>query len=93
MLGPTGRRRLETVNILVLIAFAVVLCWAGFLFVERAGRMTASMLGVRMALVYAVIPLTAALDVLFLLVRLGAVWTEPPPQGDAPVDTAIDTTL
>jgi TRAP-type C4-dicarboxylate transport system permease small subunit len=94
LLPERGRRRLEIVNTLVLLVFAGVLCWAGLLFVERAGRMTASMLGVRMAFVYAVIPLTALLDVLFLVVRLHALLRGGTPPAETLIaDPAIDTTL
>jgi C4-dicarboxylate transporter DctQ subunit len=92
MLPPAALRWLEVVNTLILIAFAAVLCWAGILFVQRSGVMTASMLGVRMSLVYSVIPATAALDGLFLVARLILLLRGRPPSL-LPADAEIDTSL
>jgi C4-dicarboxylate transporter DctQ subunit len=90
---PKGARRvLDILSALILIAFAVVLCWAGYQLAVRSGNMRAAMLGVKMSLVYSVIPATAALDVLFLLARIvHLVRNEPDetPSEDEEIDISL----
>lgn len=69
-LGPRGQRWLAIVNAVILLAFALALLWAGWQFVARTGAMRSPVLGAPKALVYAVVAIGAALDVVFLSLRL-----------------------
>lgn len=92
-LPPGMRRWLDIASSLVLIAFAVVLAWAGFELARRSGNMRAPMLGISMWIVYSVIPISAVLDALFLLARLGQLLRGQPPEILPPDGEQIDTSL
>ena len=76
-LGRRGRRWLAIVNALILLCFALALFWAGWQFVARTGAMRSPVLEVPMALVYAVVAAGAALDVVFLTLRLWLLVLQP----------------
>lgn len=91
---PAGARRwLDIASALVLIAFAAVLGWAGFELAQRTSGMRAPMLGIPMWVVYSVIPISAALDALFLLARLTRLLRGQPPEIMPPGGEQIDTSL
>ena len=92
-LPPGPRRWLDIASTLVLIAFAVVLAWAGFELARRTGSMRAPMLGIAMWMVYSVIPVSAALDAAFLLARLSRLLRGRPPEILPPGGEQIDTSL
>jgi C4-dicarboxylate transporter DctQ subunit len=94
LLPRPSRRGLAIVNTIILLAFAGTLIWAGLLLSQRSGTMTASMLGIRMSLVYGVVALSGALDVIFLLTRLAQLLFDPEAAGPADEGSgAIDTAL
>lgn len=92
-LGPRGRRWLEIVNAAILLAFALALLWAGWQFILRTGAMRSPVLGAPKALVYAVVAIAAALDVLFLSLRLWLLVARPADAGAAGVVRDVDASL
>lgn len=93
LLPSRPRRWLDVASTLVLLAFAGVLTWAGAVFAQRSGTMTAPLLGIKMWIIYSVIPVTAALDAVFLLARLIHLLTNHAPESLPADGEAIDTSL
>lgn len=95
LLPERFKRPLHLVNTVLLLGFAVLMIWSGLQLVERTEGMTSSTLGLAMPMVYAVIPLSAAFEIVFLVTQLALLLSpipaaEPAPDdGDVRVDTSL----
>jgi C4-dicarboxylate transporter DctQ subunit len=93
MLPPPARRWLDVASTLVLIGFAIILCWSGLELALRTSGMRAPMLGIPMWVIYAALPLSGLLDLVFLLARLAQLVRGQPPEIVPPGGEQIDTSL
>jgi C4-dicarboxylate transporter, DctQ subunit len=69
VLGPRGRFVLAILCDLLLLAFAVILCWQGIVLIQRTLMQSTAVAGLPMWVVYSAMPIGAVLEILFLLAR------------------------
>ncbi len=69
VLGPHGRWALSVICDLLLLAFAVILCWQGIVLIQRTLMQSTAVAGLPMWVVYSAMPVGALLEIAFLAAR------------------------
>ncbi|MGB6103827.1 MAG: TRAP transporter small permease [Pusillimonas sp.] len=67
MLAPRWRCKLEKLNALIMIAFFAIFAWTGMELVQQSQFMMTSTTNFSMAYVYALVPISALLSIVFVV--------------------------